>query len=364
MSFVEFDFSLQRKTFNLNAKANLEAPITGVFGPSGSGKSSLLHCLAGLERPTHGFIKIGETTLYDSEQGICLPPHQRGIGFVFQNARLFPHLSVAGNLRYGKRSTGSKNGARFPDIVNLFELSPLLERRPSELSGGEKQRVALGRALLSNPKLLLLDEPLAALDRQMRAQILPYLTRLRSATGVPMLYVSHDISELLQQTRSLLLIEKGRTQACGELLDLVRAGHITHGNLDNVIELTIAQQDHQAGLSILKSTAGVEIAASQSTSPTGSKLHIGLRPEDIVLALAHVEKISTRNQLFGRVQALINEDRRVLALVDVGIELLVEVTPGAVRDLGLKEGRPVVCLFKANAVRYLDQPHRLKTGSK
>ncbi|MFT5287409.1 MAG: molybdate transport system ATP-binding protein [Planctomycetota bacterium] len=354
MTAIEFDFQLERDAFTLKASAKLSAPVTGIFGPSGAGKSSLLHCLAGLSNPTSGFIKIGKTTVYDSNSGVCLPPHQRGVGFVFQDTRLFPHLSVMGNLLYGKRSSRSQGGARVEEIVELFELSSLIDRRPMELSGGEQQRVALGRALLSNPQLLLLDEPLAALDRNLRAQILPYLNRLRKSIGVPMLYVSHDISELLQQTKTLLLIENGQTKASGQLLDLVRAGHIAHGDLDNVMELTLDRQDEQAGLSFLRSSSNVEIAASQIDAESDAKLHIGLRPEDIVLALARVNGISTRNQLPGHVKALINEGHRVLALVDVGIDLLVEVTPGAVRDLQLREGREVVCLFKANAVRYLD----------
>ena len=352
MTSLEFDFELERGDFSLQASAKLDASVTGVFGPSGAGKSTFLNCLAGLVRPTRGFIRIGDQVVFDSDKKLFTPPHQRGLGFVFQDRRLFPHLSVMKNLCYGKRS--ANGGATVRDVIELFALEPLLERRPTSLSGGEQQRVALGRTLLSNPRLLLLDEPLVALDLKLRAQILPYLTRLREATGVPLLYVSHDLSEILQQTRQLLLIESGRTTSFGELLDLVRSGKIRHGNLDNVLALEVDSHDTQTGLSFLKTPSGSTIAGSLVDAEVGQELHIGLRPEDIVLALDKVTGISTRNQLPGQIKALIDEGTRVLALVDIGIELLVELTPGAIRELELEPGRSVVCLFKANALRYLD----------
>ncbi len=352
MTALEFEFEMSGANFSLSASAKLDAPVTGVFGPSGAGKSTFLNCLAGLARPTSGYIRIGDELVFDSKTNHFTPPHQRGVGFVFQDRRLFPHLNVKSNLRFANRAAASES--KLKEVADLFELAPLLDRRPATLSGGEQQRVALARALLSNPRILLLDEPLVGLDHALRAQIIPYLKRLREATGVPLLYVSHDLSEILQQTRQLLLIESGRTTASGDLLSLVQSGKITHGNLDNVLPLKLDHHDTEAGLSLLATKSKTQIAGSLVAAEPGQQLHVGLRPEDIVLALDRVDAISTRNQLPGEVRTLINEGARVLALVDVGVELLVEVSPSAVQELDLKAGRQVVCLFKANALRYLD----------
>ncbi|MDB5619730.1 molybdenum ABC transporter ATP-binding protein [Tardiphaga sp.] len=193
-----------------------EGRVTGLFGTSGAGKTSLVSMIAGLVRPDRGHIAINGDTLYDGAAGLDVPPHRRRIGYVFQDARLFPHLNVAQNLDYGRRMNRlAQDPAQEARINKLLDIGDLLDRRPGDLSGGERQRVALGRALLSRPRLLLLDEPLGALDEERKAEILPYLVRLRDEADIPMVYVSHDADEMRQLASDVVMLKRGRVAAFG-----------------------------------------------------------------------------------------------------------------------------------------------------
>jgi len=208
--------------FTLSARFESAGGITAVFGPSGAGKTTLVNAIAGLIAPDRGRIAIDGTVLFDSERRINLPPHRREIGYIFQEGRLFPHLSVSHNLDYGRRMRGLPADAKqLERIVGLLDIGHLLERRPGKLSGGERQRVAIGRALLTRPRLLLLDEPLASLDAARKREILPYLERMRDEFGVPMVYVSHQAAELRRIATSVVRLEAGRVAAAGgiDLLD-------------------------------------------------------------------------------------------------------------------------------------------------
>jgi len=212
--------------FTLSARFESAGGITAVFGPSGAGKTTLVNAIAGLIAPDRGRIAIDGTVLFDSERRINLPPHRREIGYIFQEGRLFPHLSVSHNLDYGRRMRGLPADAKqLERIVGLLDIGHLLERRPGKLSGGERQRVAIGRALLTRPRLLLLDEPLASLDAARKREILPYLERMRDEFGVPMVYVSHQAAELRRIATSVVRLEAGRVAAAGgiDLLDPVDA---------------------------------------------------------------------------------------------------------------------------------------------
>jgi len=212
--------------FTLSARFESAGGITAVFGPSGAGKTTLVNAIAGLIAPDRGRIAIDGTVLFDSERRINLPPHRREIGYIFQEGRLFPHLSVSHNLDYGRRMRGLPADAKqLERIVGLLDIGHLLERRPGKLSGGERQRVAIGRALLTRPRLLLLDEPLASLDAARKREILPYLERMRDEVGVPMVYVSHQAAELRRIATSVVRLEAGRVAAAGgiDLLDPVDA---------------------------------------------------------------------------------------------------------------------------------------------
>jgi len=212
--------------FSLSARFQSGSGVTGVFGPSGAGKTTLVNMIAGLVAPDRGEITIDQTVLFDAARRINLPPHGRRIGYVFQEGRLFPHLSVKHNLDYGRRMCGlPPDAAQMARIVSLLDIGGLLERRPGKLSGGERQRIAIGRALLMRPRLLLLDEPLASLDVARKREILPYLERLRDEVGVPMVYVSHHAAELRRIATSVVRLAAGKVEAAGgkELLDAADA---------------------------------------------------------------------------------------------------------------------------------------------
>ncbi|MGL3211593.1 molybdenum ABC transporter ATP-binding protein [Bradyrhizobium sp. BR 1433] len=213
---LRVDITKQLGEFSLAASFTSEGRVTGLFGASGSGKTSLINTIAGLLRPDRGTIVIDGETVDDTATGIHVPTWRRRIGYVFQDARLFPHLDVRQNLDYGRRMNGlTEDPAQHRRVVDLLDIGALLDRRPGKLSGGERQRVALGRALLSKPRLLLLDEPLGALDESRKLEILPYLVRLRDEAGVPMVYVSHDAAELRQLATQIVMLRRGQATAFG-----------------------------------------------------------------------------------------------------------------------------------------------------
>jgi molybdate transport system ATP-binding protein len=226
MTMLAVDVEKRLGEFSIAARFETAAGVTAVFGPSGAGKTTLVNMIAGLVAPDRGRITLADAVLFDSAQRIDLPAHRRRIGYVFQEGRLFPHLSVAGNLDYGRRMCGlASDATEMTRIVALLDLGHLTDRRPGKLSGGERQRVAVGRALLMRPRLLLLDEPLASLDAARKREILPYLERLRDEVGIPMVYVSHHAGELRRIATSVVRLDAGRVAAVGgkELLDAADA---------------------------------------------------------------------------------------------------------------------------------------------
>ncbi len=223
---LSVDIEKRLGDFVLSARFQTGSGVTAVFGPSGAGKTTLINMISGLVAPDRGRIAIEEMVLFDSAKRINLPPHRRRIGYVFQEGRLFPHLSVKHNLDYGRAMCGlPPDAAQMARVVSLLDIGNLLERRPGKLSGGERQRIAIGRALLMRPRLLLLDEPLASLDVARKREILPYLERLRDEVGVPMVYVSHQAAELRRIATSVVRLSAGRVEASGgkELLDAAEA---------------------------------------------------------------------------------------------------------------------------------------------
>ena len=222
---LRVDIAKQLGEFSLSASFESEGRVTGLFGASGAGKTSLINVIAGLLTPDRGSIAVDGETLDDTAAGVHVPPHRRRIGYVFQDARLFPHLDVRQNLDYGRRMNRlADDPAQRRRVTDLLDIGSLLNRRPGQLSGGERQRVALGRALLSKPRLLLLDEPLGSLDEERKVEILPYLVRLRDEAGVPMVYVSHDAAELRQVATQIVMLQRGRVTSFGAVKVLAAPG--------------------------------------------------------------------------------------------------------------------------------------------
>jgi molybdate transport system ATP-binding protein len=216
LTMLRVDISKQLGEFSIEAAFTSEGRVTGLFGASGAGKTSLVNMIAGLLRPDRGVIALDGETLDDAAAGVHVPPHCRRIGYVFQDARLFPHLNVRQNLDYGRRMNRLVDDpAQRKRVTDLLDVGNLLDRRPGQLSGGERQRVALGRALLSKPRLLLLDEPLGSLDEGRKVEILPYFVRLRDEANVPMVYVSHDAAEMRQLATQIVMLRNGRVTALG-----------------------------------------------------------------------------------------------------------------------------------------------------
>jgi molybdate transport system ATP-binding protein len=354
---LEIDIQLRRESFELNVACALGCQATGVFGRSGAGKTTLLHCLAGLLKPTAGRIVLDGETLFDSARGIHVPPHRRRIAMVFQDGRLFPHYSVRGNLQYGL-SLLPRCRRRFtlPQVAELLELTPLLDEPPNRLSGGQRQRVALGRALLSSPGLLLLDEPLSGLDATLKREILPFLCRVQREANIPILMVSHSLGEILCLTDRLLLMEGGTAAAHGHYAQLLRNEAsrrlLRAGDLANVLRCVVSRPEaggittltplDENGSAATRDEREVFIKASACPEAgVGSEAWVVLRPEDIALARGPVEHLSMQNQLPGRLVRVLEPSRRALCVVDVGVELLVEVTPQAVADMQLAPGQRV-----------------------
>ena len=347
---------LQRGAFALDVALDIaDAGVTALFGASGSGKTSVLDAIAGLVRPDEGVIRIGGEVLFDSAHNINLPVEQRRIGYVFQDLRLFPHLSVRGNLDYGRKRRGATTD--FDAIVDLLGLISLLGRRPLTLSGGERQRVAIGRALLSAPRLLLMDEPLAALDSARRAEILPFLDRLKRDLQLPILYVSHNIEEVVRIADQLALIDQGRITASGSLVEVMAHPAMSKllGPYDagSVIEGTVESYDARLDVSRVRFADGVVVAGGQAGA-VGETVRIRVRARDVALATTDPEAISIANRLSGVIEALTQQGTGgVDVTVIVGSTRLHSlITRDAVDRLALIPGQKVTALFKAVAVSH------------
>jgi molybdate transport system ATP-binding protein len=354
---LEIDVRLERPGFTLEVSARFGEDVTGLFGRSGAGKSTTLGVIAGLVRPNRGRIVHDGQTIFDASLKIDLPPHRRGIGVVFQDGRLFPHRTVQDNLRFGERLLRPEaRRFRFEDVVALLEIGALLDRKPSELSGGEQRRVALGRALLQSPKILLLDEPLSGLDRTLRRQILPYLRRVREEIRIPMIYVSHELDEILPLGEELVILDRGKVTGQGHVRALALDGRIDEtARLVNVVH-AIIDDDAPRGLIVL--TIGkTEIeapAAAFSHKRAGDTVSLAIRPEDIAIAKAPVPATSIRNQIRATVTDVAIHEGHVLVELDFGAKVLATVSHDAAEALAIKTGVERWCLIKANAIACLD----------
>ena len=362
-SVLEVDVQVEFSGFDLQVEQAIPAAgVTAVFGPSGGGKTTLLRALLGFEPGARGRIALEGDVWLDSERGLVTPPHRRPVGCTFQDGRLFPHLDVAGNLRYADRRSSGAGGAAsasavsvgLGDVVDALDLGPLLDRRPHTLSGGERQRAALGRALLSRPRLLLLDEPLSALDARRKAEIMPYLLALHPRFGIPTLYVSHAVDEVALLADRILVLADGRVQAFGgtvEVLEQLDLGPLTeHFQAAAVLEARVSAHDDEYRLSWL------DLDGQRLSVPRIDHLEVGesarllVRSRDVSLATERPSPTSIRNVLSGVLVALRQDEATAFAeaTVDLGSHRLrARITRASAAELDLAVGSPVFALLKS-----------------
>lgn len=338
--------------FTLNAAFEAPPGVTALFGRSGSGKTTMVNAIAGLLRPQSGRIAVDGRLLSDSDANCFLPPHRRGIGYVFQEARLFPHLTVRQNLLYGRWFSG-QGGADLPRIVEMLGIGHLLSRRPAALSGGERQRVALGRAILSNPRLLLMDEPLAALDQARKDEILPYLERLRDEIGLPILYVSHSPAEIARLATTVVMLDGGRVVTAGPASDVLSDPRMAplFGSHEVAAIISAQVEAHvEDGLTRLRTSAG-NILLPRVPVPPGGKLRLRIFAQDVMIALEKPVGISALNVLPVTIRDLTETEGSVMLRLDGGGEImLAQITKRSALSLGLIAGNKVYAVLKAVSI--------------
>ena len=352
---LEVDVRLKREGFALEVA--FEAPadgVTALFGPSGAGKSTVLSIVAGLVRPDEGRIRFGEDTLFNATSGIDVATEARRIGCVFQNPRLFPHLDVRANLRYGERRKAGSDGPRFEDTIELLDLANLLDRKPGSLSGGEARRVAIGRALLAAPRLLMLDEPLAGLDGARRAATLALLERVRTQQAIPMLYVSHQREEIMRLADHAVMLDRGLVRHEGPLAETLIAPEVC-GALGaaplSVLDAEVIEQDAEWGLTDVR-CGDAQLSVAMIDAIPGARLRLGVHATDVTLARQSPADTSANNIVEGTVEACTSIDATHADVrVRCGTQCLIaRITRRSANRLALRPGDRIWAVLKATTV--------------
>jgi molybdate transport system ATP-binding protein len=341
--------------FSLDAAFTSQHGVTALFGRSGSGKTSVIRIIAGLTRPDEGRVALDGDVLVDTGSGVFVPGHRRRFGCVFQEARLFPHLTVLQNLNYGRWfAPKAESGESLGHVVEMLGIGSLVDRRPGKLSGGEKQRVALGRALLSSPRLLLMDEPLAALDEALKSEIIPYLERLRDETKIPIVYVSHSIAEVARLANHVVLLEDGRIRAMGsatEVLSRPAWQTIDRRDTGAVLEGRIEVTAGTHGLTVVALT-GARLYVPGRVSTPGNRVRVHIPARDVMLATVRPEGLSALNILEGVIREI---GAAADGMVEIGVNcrgdpVLARITLLSCERLGLAVGMPVYAVIKTVAL--------------
>ncbi len=347
---------LARPDFTLDVDLTLPGQgVTALFGHSGSGKTTCLRAIAGLERASEAYVAVGGEVWQDERRGVFLPPHRRALGMVFQEASLFPHLSVRANMEFGqKRASTATIGFRLPDVADMLGIGRLLDRQPAQLSGGERQRVAIARALLASPRILLMDEPLAALDLKRKLEILPYLERLHRELSIPVIYVSHAPDEVARLADHLVLLDAGRVVASGPLNDVLGRIDLPAAFADDagvVIETMIA--GHEPDQLTRLEFGGGTLFVSQLEEPVGTALRCRIHAKDVSLAMAPPGQTTILNCLEATVVEMAPTDTpgHLLVRLDAcGENLLARITRRSADKLGIRPGQAVHAQVKSVAL--------------
>jgi molybdate transport system ATP-binding protein len=357
MSRLLARFDVRFPAFHLNVDVDLPmSGITAIFGPSGSGKTTLLRCLAGLERAPDGFMQFGTDVWQDEKIGLCLPLYKRPVGYVFQEPRLFPHYDVRSNLLYGyKRIPRQERRIAMEQVVDILGIDHLLERRIHKLSGGEQQRVAIGRALLTSPKLLLLDEPLASLDIQRKQELLPFIRRLHEELRIPVIYVSHAINEILQLADGVVLLKEGQVIAVGTLNEMITSlklrGNFGTHRIGAILDARIAGHESEYGLTHLEFNGQSLFVPLQSVA-VGQVMRVHILSSDVSLVVGRTDCPTSVLNILEATIIEIHEVNQasVDVLLDIGTPLVATITRKSLSNLGLKPGHRVFAHIKAVAL--------------
>lgn len=346
-----------RVTFTLNASFRVGEGITVLFGPSGSGKTTILRSIAGIMQPDAGAIELGGVVYYDSAAGINVPIQRRKMGFVYQDYLLFPHLTALENVTYGIRSaTAKQRRARALELLEILGIAHVSDRRPQQLSGGEQQRVTLARALGSDPAMLLLDEPMSALDGATRVRLLAEIVDLQRKSRVPFLYVTHSAADAVRAGDSALILNAGRVVQQGKPAEVFNAPQtleVSHavGN-ENILAGRIHDDNEREGISVVD-LGGCSLVVPYHALPKGSAVTVGLRADDIIVSREGIGMTSARNLLAGIIKHVVQDGPEVELVADCGVDIKVRITTQALESLDLKPGVKVYLLIKASSCHLL-----------
>jgi molybdate transport system ATP-binding protein len=350
-------FRLVRGRFALDAVFGCpDRGVTGLFGPSGSGKTTVLRCVAGLESDADGFLRAGDDVWHDSEHDVFVPPHERAVGYVFQDAELFSHLDVRGNLGFAEKRARERRISR-DDVIEWLGIGALLDRSPSRLSGGERQRVAIARALLSSPRLLLMDEPVSALDEVNRREILPYLQALPDRLSIPILYVSHSLAEVARLADHMIWLVDGRVQAAGPPSEVIGNLEFARWRRDDagvVVDATVREHDEEGHLTLLDGPWG-PVWVRRQHREAGERLRLQISASDVSIGLVPEPDTTIMNQFFVRVTEVAHSGEgevlvRLESPVTDGPALVARITWRSQQRLGIDIGRNVYARVKSVAL--------------
>ena len=355
---LEMNVKLRRGHFNLNTQLSINDTTTGLLGKSGAGKSTILGLVAGTLQPQSGYIVLDGKILFDGQKGIFVPREQRSVGAVLQYDNTNSHETVLANLTDTfNRTLKARRLFNLEYLIGLLELGAILNYRIELLSTGERQRVALARSLLKAPKLLLLDETFAAIGNEFRIQLLPILKRLQFEMGLPVMYASQSLGEILELTDLLIVLEQGKIQHRGTLLEVARHKNMLRylgiRQIDNVLPVTMRSHDISAGYSLADSFGTPLVLPLRPHLTIGSQTQVSICSDDIALSRHYLNGISIQNQIKGRICALIPNGESLIVQVDCGATLFADITPGACRDMELKEGDDIHCLIKTRAINFI-----------
>lgn len=332
------------------------AGVTALFGHSGAGKTSVINMIAGLDTPDSGYIIINNHCVFDAEKRINIPPEKRRFGYVFQDGRLFPHMSVRDNLTYGmKRIPSGERYIKFDQVVDLLGIQHLLKRHPANLSGGEKQRVAIGRSLLTSPVLMLMDEPLASLDASRKSEVLPFIARLSREFSIPILYVSHSLDEIVNLADTLIFLAGGKLMAVGSVEDVTSRKDFQHiaGRMESGVIITTKVEAHEpeAGLTRLRFAGGV-LNIPLIELKVGNTIRVRINPRNVGIALGPLPRSSFQNIFQGVVKEVIDSHDGTLVDIhlDIGVPVVATITPRARQELELEPGIQVYVMVKSVSI--------------